>query len=86
MQDVRQRPPRTAQFVKPAAARPGVPEAGTIREGIHRIAAAHRVREEPFVTDEENLRLRRARDGDGIRTAVTDGYEMCARRNDGHAA
>jgi hypothetical protein len=42
-------------LIKDAAARLGVSEAEIIREGIHRIALAHRVWDEPFVTDEETV-------------------------------
>lgn len=43
--------------IKEAAIRLGVPEGELIREGIHRIAAAHRLRDEPFVSDDETFDL-----------------------------
>ncbi|MFE4170944.1 CopG family transcriptional regulator [Streptomyces sp. NPDC056909] len=73
-------------LIKEAAARLGVPEAEIIREGIHRIALAHRVWDEPFVTDEETFDLGEPVTRDDIRATVTDGYETRERRNDGHAA
>ncbi|WP_046506706.1 ribbon-helix-helix domain-containing protein [Streptomyces odonnellii] len=73
-------------LIKEAAARLGVSEAEIIREGIHRIALAHRVWDEPFVTDEETFDLGGPITRDDIRTAVTDGYETRERRNNGHAA
>ncbi|MDQ0943963.1 hypothetical protein [Streptomyces sp. V1I1] len=73
-------------LIKDAAARLGVPEAEIIREGIHRIALAHRVWDEPFVTDEETFDLGEPVTRDDIRAAVTDGREARERRNRGHAA
>ncbi|MGW2226190.1 ribbon-helix-helix domain-containing protein [Streptomyces kanamyceticus] len=73
-------------LIKDAAARLGVSEAEIIREGIHRIALAHRVWDEPFVTDEETFDLGGPVTRDDIRTAVTDGHEARERRNKGHAA
>ncbi|MGW6604712.1 ribbon-helix-helix domain-containing protein [Streptomyces sp. NPDC055036] len=73
-------------LIKEAAARLGVSEAEIIREGIHRIALAHRAWDEPFVTDDETFDLGGPVTRDDIRTAVTDGYEARGRRNTGHAA
>ncbi|MEV8390812.1 MULTISPECIES: CopG family transcriptional regulator [unclassified Streptomyces] len=73
-------------LIKEAAARLGVSEAEIIREGIHRIALAHRAWDEPFVTDDETFDLGGPVTRDDIRTAVTDGYEARERRNTGHAA
>ncbi|MEE1804088.1 CopG family transcriptional regulator [Streptomyces sp. NPDC101062] len=73
-------------LIKAAAARLGVSEAEIIREGIHRIALAHRVWDEPFVTDEETFDLGGPITRDDVRTAVADGYEARERRNGGHAA
>ncbi|WP_308409543.1 CopG family transcriptional regulator [Streptomyces sp. A3M-1-3] len=42
-------------LIEAAAARTGVSPAEIIREGIHRIALAHRVWDEPFVTDQETV-------------------------------
>ncbi|MFJ7111910.1 hypothetical protein ACIQW4_01860 [Streptomyces albogriseolus] len=44
-------------LIKEAADRLGVPEAEVIREGIHQIAAAHRLRDEPFVSGDETFDL-----------------------------
>ncbi|MEU7379891.1 MULTISPECIES: hypothetical protein [unclassified Streptomyces] len=44
-------------LIKEAAARLGVSEAEMIREGIHRIALAHRGWDTPFVSDEETYDL-----------------------------
>jgi hypothetical protein len=71
---------------KDAAARLGVSEAETIREGIHRIALAHRVWDEPFVSDEETFDLDGPVTKDAIRTAVARGHEARERRNGGHTA
>ncbi|WP_077796061.1 CopG family transcriptional regulator [Streptomyces sp. JHA26] len=73
-------------LIKEAAARLGVAEAEIIREGIHRIALAHRVWGEPFVSDEETFDLGGPVDKGGIRAAVTEGYEERERRNRGRAA
>ncbi len=74
-------------LIKEAARRLGVPEAEIIREGIHRIALAHRVWDEPFVSDEETFDLGAAPvDEDEIRAAVSDGYAERERRNRGRAA
>jgi hypothetical protein len=68
-------------LIKDAAARLGVSEAEIIREGIHRIALAHRVWDEPFVTDEETFDLGEPITRGEIRAAVTDGHEARERRN-----
>ncbi|MER7193669.1 CopG family transcriptional regulator [Streptomyces flaveolus] len=73
-------------LIKEAAARLGVAEAEIIREGIHRIALAHRVWDEPFVSDEETFDLGGPVDKDEIRTSVTEGHEERERRNRGRAA
>ncbi|MFI2348850.1 CopG family transcriptional regulator [Streptomyces sp. NPDC019443] len=73
-------------LIKDAAARLGVSEAEIIREGIHRIALAHRVWDEPFVTDEETFDLGEPITRDDIRAAATDGHDTRERRNRGHAA
>ncbi len=73
-------------LIKEAAARLGVPEAEIIREGIHRIALAHRVWDEPFVTDEETFDFGGPVDEGDVRSAVTHGYEERERRNRGDAA
>lgn len=70
-------------LIKEAAARLGVPEAEIIREGIHRIALAHRVWDEPFVADEETFDLGGPVTGEDVRAAVTEGYEARQRRNEG---
>ncbi|MGW2640959.1 ribbon-helix-helix domain-containing protein [Streptomyces sp. NPDC001348] len=73
-------------LIKDAAARMGVSEAEIIREGIHRIALAHRVWDEPFVSDEETFDLGGPVTGEDVRAAVTEGYEARERRNGEHAA
>ncbi|GGQ60782.1 hypothetical protein GCM10010267_24940 [Streptomyces griseorubens] len=73
-------------LIKEAAARLGVSEAEIIREGIHRIALAHRVWDEPFVSDEETFDLGDSVEKDDIRSAVTRGHEDRERRNRGTAA
>ncbi|MER6749483.1 hypothetical protein ACFTZ8_21275 [Streptomyces fungicidicus] len=73
-------------LIKEAAARLGVSEAEMIREGIHRIALAHRVWDDPFVSDEETFDLGGPVDKDEIRSAVTRGYGERERRNRGGAA
>ncbi|MFE9168249.1 CopG family transcriptional regulator [Streptomyces kebangsaanensis] len=59
------------QLIKQAAARLGVSEAEIIREGIHRIALAHRVWDEPFVSDEETFDLGGPVTEDEVSAAVT---------------
>jgi hypothetical protein len=73
-------------LIKAAAARLGVSEAEIIREGIHRIALAHRIWDEPFVTDEETFDLGGPIGKDEIRAAVTEGYQAREGRNGEHAA
>ncbi len=73
-------------LIKDAAARLGVPEAEIIREGIHRIALAHRVWDEPFVTDEETFDLGEPITRADIRAAMSDGHEARERRNGGPGA
>ncbi|WP_395573856.1 hypothetical protein [Streptomyces sp. BK79] len=73
-------------LIKEAAARLGVAEAEIIREGIHRIALAHRAWDEPFVSDEETFDLGGPVEQDEIRTAVTEGHAERERRNRGRAA
>jgi hypothetical protein len=68
-------------LIKEAAARLGVPEAEIIREGIHRIALAHRVWDEPFVSDEETFDLGGPVTREEISAAVTRGHEERQRRN-----
>lgn len=68
-------------LIKQAAARLGVSEAEIIREGIHRIALAHRVWDEPFVSDEETFDLGGPVTEDEIGAAVTRGYDERERRN-----
>ncbi|MGA5525505.1 CopG family transcriptional regulator [Streptomyces pseudogriseolus] len=74
------------RLIKEAAARLGVSEAEIIREGIHRIALAHRVWDEPFVSDEETFDLGGPVEKDDIRSAVARGHEGRERRNRGTAA
>ncbi|MEU9924689.1 CopG family transcriptional regulator [Streptomyces griseoluteus] len=73
-------------LIKEAAARLGLSEAEMIREGIHRIALAHRVWDEPFVADEETFDLGEPIDRDEIGRAVTGGYEAREQRNRNNAA
>ncbi|MEW2316921.1 CopG family transcriptional regulator [Streptomyces bauhiniae] len=73
-------------LIKEAAARLGLSEAEIIREGIHRIALAHRVWDEPFVADEETFDLGEPMDRDGITRTVTEGHEARERRNRNNAA
>ncbi|MEV8568153.1 CopG family transcriptional regulator [Streptomyces sp. NPDC051322] len=73
-------------LIKEAAARLGVSEAEIIREGIHRIALAHRVWNEPFVTDEETFDLGGPVTGEDIRSAANDSHDARERRNGGRAA
>ncbi|MYX26137.1 hypothetical protein GTY75_05540 [Streptomyces sp. SID8381] len=68
-------------MIKEAASRMGVSEAEIIREGIHRIALAHRVWDEPFVSDEETFDLGGPITEDEIGTAVTRGHEAREQRN-----
>ncbi|SCD67886.1 CopG family transcriptional regulator [Streptomyces sp. DvalAA-19] len=61
-------------LIKEAAGRLGVSEAELIREGIHRIALARRVWDEPFVTDEETFDLGGPITRDDVREAVNDAF------------
>lgn len=70
-------------LIKEAAARLDVSEAEIIREGIHRIALARRVWDEPFVSDEETFDFGGPVDRDEIRSAVSRGHEERERRNRG---
>ncbi|GAA3788900.1 hypothetical protein GCM10022403_024150 [Streptomyces coacervatus] len=58
-------------LIKAAAARLGASEAEMIREGIHRIALAHRIWDKPFVSDEETFDLGGPVAEDDVRTAVS---------------
>ncbi|MFJ3660659.1 CopG family transcriptional regulator [Streptomyces sp. NPDC090119] len=73
-------------LIKEAAARLGLSEAEIIREGIHRIALAHRVWDEPFVADEETFDLGEPMDRDEVTRTVTEAYEAREHRNRNHAA
>nr|WTB31905.1 ribbon-helix-helix domain-containing protein [Streptomyces sp. NBC_00830] len=73
-------------LIKEVAARTGVSEAELIREGIHRIALARRIWDEPFVTDEETFDLGGPVTRSEVREAVADGAAASERRNKGHAA
>jgi hypothetical protein len=59
-------------LLKEAARRRGVPEAELIREGIHRMALATRVWDEPFIDDEETFDLGGPITRDEIRAAVRE--------------
>lgn len=67
-------------LIRQAGARSGVSEAETIREGIHRIAPAHRVGDEPFVSGEETFDLGGPVAEDEIGAAVTRGHDERERR------
>ncbi|MCB5168486.1 hypothetical protein LG634_27140 [Streptomyces bambusae] len=73
-------------LIKAAAARLGVAEAEIIREGIHRIALAHRVWDEPFVTDAETFDLGGPVTADDIRAVRADRSGRSARRDESPAA
>ncbi|WP_306322997.1 MULTISPECIES: CopG family transcriptional regulator [unclassified Streptomyces] len=60
-------------LIKEAAARLGVSEAEMIREGIHRMAMARRVWDEPFITDEETIDLGGPVTHDDVRAARSGG-------------
>ncbi|MFH8218803.1 CopG family transcriptional regulator [Streptomyces sp. NPDC018057] len=68
-------------LIKEAAARLGVSEAEMIREGIHRIALAHRVWDEPFVSDEETFDLGGPVTPEETGDAVVRGHAERERRN-----
>ncbi|MFD4024757.1 CopG family transcriptional regulator [Streptomyces sp. NPDC058576] len=73
-------------LIKEAAKRLGVSEAELIREGIHRIALARRVWDEPFVTDEETFDLGGPITHDEVREAVSETFGSKEPRGRGHAA
>ncbi|MFK4110226.1 CopG family transcriptional regulator [Streptomyces sp. NPDC002176] len=73
-------------LIKEAAARLGLSEAEIIREGIHRIALAHRVWDEPFVSDDETFDLGDPMNRGDIGSTLTEGYEAREHRNRNHAA
>ncbi|MEK8143730.1 CopG family transcriptional regulator [Streptomyces sp. M10(2022)] len=73
-------------LIKEAAARVGVSEAELIREGIHRIALARRIWDQPFVEDGETFDLGGPLAREAVREAVTEGFDERETRNRGHAA
>ncbi len=73
-------------LIKEAAGRLGVSEAELIREGIHRIALARRVWDEPFVTDEETFDLGGPITRDDVREAVSEAFGGGEPRGRGRAA
>ncbi|MFD7294866.1 CopG family transcriptional regulator [Streptomyces sp. NPDC059897] len=74
-------------LIKEAAARLGVSEAEMIREGIHRIAMARRVWDEPFIADEETVDLGGPVTHDDVREARSGGGSGAgSRRHRGRAA
>ncbi|MFD5974339.1 CopG family transcriptional regulator [Streptomyces bacillaris] len=73
-------------LIKEAAGRLGVSEAELIREGIHRIALARRVWDEPFVTDEETFDLGGPVTRDDVREAVNDAFGGGEPRDRGRVA
>ncbi|MFJ8754774.1 CopG family transcriptional regulator [Streptomyces sp. NPDC102441] len=73
-------------LIKEAAARIGVSEAELIREGIHRIALARRVWDQPFVEDGETFDLGGSLTREAVREAVAEGFDERETRNRGHAA
>jgi hypothetical protein len=73
-------------LIKEAAARLGVAEAEIIREGIHRIALAHRVWDEPFVPDDETFDFGGPVGKDEIRAATTGAHTGQERHGQGDAA
>ncbi|ORT61348.1 CopG family transcriptional regulator [Streptomyces sp. CB03238] len=72
---------RDLALIKETAARRGISEAEIIREGIHRIALATRIWDEPFIEDEETFDLGGPIGADDIRRAVTDAFDARERRN-----
>ncbi|MDQ0813805.1 hypothetical protein QFZ63_005519 [Streptomyces sp. B3I7] len=72
-------------LIKEAAARLGVAEAEIIREGIHRIALAHRVWGEPFVSDDETFDFGGPMGKGEIRTAMIRAYAGQERHGQGDA-
>ncbi len=73
-------------LIKEAAIRLGVSEAELIREGIHRIALARRVWDQPFVEDGETFDLGGPVAREEVRDVVSDGFTERENRNRGHAA
>ncbi|MBD3546523.1 CopG family transcriptional regulator [Streptomyces sp. JV180] len=73
-------------LIKEAAARLGVSEAELIREGIHRIALAQRVWDEPIVTDDETFDLGGPVTRDDVRGAMDRALGPGESRGRGHAA
>ncbi|MER7551307.1 ribbon-helix-helix domain-containing protein [Streptomyces anulatus] len=73
-------------LIKEAAKRLGVSEAELIREGIHRIALARRVWDEPFVTDEETFDLGGPITRDDARDAMDGAFGSGESRGREHAA
>ncbi|WP_103535280.1 CopG family transcriptional regulator [Streptomyces sp. SM11] len=73
-------------LIKEAAVRLGVSEAELIREGIHRIALAQRVWDEPIVTDDETFDLGGPITRDDVRDAVTRAHGAGEPQGRGHAA
>ncbi|MER6229559.1 CopG family transcriptional regulator [[Kitasatospora] papulosa] len=73
-------------LIKEAALRDGVSEAELIREGIHRIALARRVWDQPFVEDGETFDLGGPVVREDVRDAASGGFTERENRNRGHAA
>ncbi|MFJ4704653.1 CopG family transcriptional regulator [Streptomyces anulatus] len=73
-------------LIKEAAVRLGVSEAELIREGIHRIALAQRVWDEPIVTDEETFDLGGPITRDDVREVMAGAHGPGEPRERGHAA
>ncbi|MFJ8863388.1 CopG family transcriptional regulator [Streptomyces sp. NPDC102451] len=73
-------------LIKEAATRDGVSEAELIREGIHRIALARRIWDQPFVEDGETFDLGGPLTREAVRDAVTEGFDERESRNRGRAA
>ncbi|MEU8525931.1 MULTISPECIES: CopG family transcriptional regulator [Streptomyces] len=73
-------------LLKEAAARLGRSEAEMIREAIHRMAMAHRVWDEPFVSDEETFDFGGPITRDDIRASVSERPEAPEQGPEGHAA
>ncbi|WP_030576835.1 CopG family transcriptional regulator [Streptomyces anulatus] len=73
-------------LIKEAAKRLGVSEAELIREGIHRIALARRVWDEPFVTDDETFDLGGPITREDVREAVNEAFGSGESRGPGRAA
>ncbi|MEV7656435.1 CopG family transcriptional regulator [Streptomyces anulatus] len=73
-------------LIKEAAARLGVSEAELIREGIHRIALAQRVWDEPIVTDDETFDLGGPITRDDVREVMAGARGPGEPHERGHAA